>query len=151
MGEAGLSEAGLTLVEMLIVLAIIGVMGGVAVLAAGGAGRVPGVEAEARRLATSIQLAADESLVTDQPLALAWDAKGYAFLTPNPDARGGSVAELSERHDLPAELLLTGTGVPSATPISQDNALAMTLSGEEQSWNVRFDGLNATARPGDRG
>ena len=73
-------EAGVSLVEVLVVLAIIGVMAGVGVLGLGAADRGARAEAEARRLADRLQLAADEVLVTGTPHALVWDAEGYRFL-----------------------------------------------------------------------
>ncbi|RZM09800.1 MAG: type II secretion system protein GspH, partial [Sphingomonas sp.] len=73
-------EAGLTLVEMLVVLAIVGVMASVTLLAAGRGDRASSAESEARRLSVRLRLAADETMVTDRVLALAPDARGYSFV-----------------------------------------------------------------------
>ena len=70
----------MTLVEMLAVLAIIGVAAGTTVLGIGAATRAPSVESEARRLSTRLQSVADEAMVSDRPVAFTWDAKSYAFL-----------------------------------------------------------------------
>ena len=59
-------QAGLTLVEILVVLAIIGVMAGATVLAIGAGGGGVRTETEARRLASRLELAADETMVTDR-------------------------------------------------------------------------------------
>jgi general secretion pathway protein H len=73
-------QAGLTLIEMLVVLVIVAVMAGVAVLGLGSLDRGSRAEAEARRLADRLQLASDEVLVAGAPLAMLWDPGGYRFV-----------------------------------------------------------------------
>ncbi len=139
-------ENGLTLVEVLVVLAIIGVMSSIAVLGLGGSGRGVGVQAEAQRLASSIQLAADEAIVTDRKLALMWDGEGYSFVHWSSQANAwqdNEAAGLGGRHDLPDRVSLTGNK-PSPARIGENDALELTLSGDSESWSIRFDGLNAT-------
>ena len=73
MGGTGIaarpSEAGMTLIEMLIVLAIIAVMAGAVSLGMGSVTRAPSVETEARRLATRLQAAADDAMLGDRTIA----------------------------------------------------------------------------------
>ena len=150
-------ELGFTLVEMLVVLAIIGVMAGVTVLGMGSAGRNASVQAEAQRFAASIQLAADEALVTDRRLGLGWDGEGYSFLEWN-SGQGqwqphGS-ADLGGRHELPDEMSLEGASSEGPVPIGDGVAgepVVFTFTGGSDRWNVRFDGLNAAAVPASRG
>ena len=57
----------MTLVEMLVVLAVVGVSAGVVVLGLGSLRRGDGAQAEANRLADRLKLAADEVLVSGNP------------------------------------------------------------------------------------
>jgi len=139
-------EAGLTLVEMLVVLAIIGVTAGAVVLAVGRAGG-GGAQAEARRLATRLALAADETMVTDRALALDWDTKSYRFLEWNGKAWVKSGTPALEAHDLPGGLKLE-IGASRPLPIGADMGgatLEARIGSARDKWRVAFDGVNATA------
>jgi general secretion pathway protein H len=136
-------EAGFTLVELLVVLAIIGVMSAVAMIGLGGAGEGAGAQAEARRLAAAIQRASDEALVTDRMVALSWDAEGYGLQT-----QGG--AEAGERYRLPADVSLSGDNGRLPVPVGPEAAstpVALTVTSGSESWRVRYDGLTAAAAP----
>ncbi|PZU10250.1 MAG: type II secretion system protein GspH [Sphingomonas sp.] len=131
---------------MLVVLAIIGVMAGAVVLAMGRAGG-GGARAEARRFATRLALAADETMVTDMPIAIDWDAGGYRFLGWNGRAWVESGTPALEPHRLPAGLTIEATG---ARPLliggdAGGVALDARLRGRGEGWRIRFDGVNATA------
>ena len=147
-------EAGLTLVEILVVLAIVGVMSSIAVLGLGGAGQGASAQAEARRLAASIQLASDEAMVTDRSLALNWDGKGYSFVEWNSQSKEWQphkAADLGGRHELPDEMSLTGESPDGPMPIGESAPAALTVTTGSQSWQVRFDGINAAAAPAAAG
>lgn len=146
-------EQGLTLVEVLVVLAIIGVMGSIAVLGLSGADRGGATQSEARRLAQSIQLAADEAMVTDRMLGLQWDEDGYSFVQWSRQAKawqGYETDGLGGRHQLPENMDIVG---PADAPllIGEDRKLELTVSDGSESWSVRFDGLNAAATPANDG
>ena len=66
MSQARDRQAGLTLIEVLVVLVIIAVMAGMTVLGLGSLGRGNQAEAEARRLADRLQLASDDVLVAER-------------------------------------------------------------------------------------
>lgn len=129
----------MTLVEMLVVLAIVGVSAGMVVLAVGGGRNDAAAQTEANRFADRLRLAADEALIAGRPLTLRMNPTGYAF-----EAGGAPVGEWAERHDLPrgvrlsarqAELLIDPDGAaPPAT---------MTVRDRREIWAVTFDGLNA--------
>ena len=149
------SDAGLTLVEVLVALTIVAVSAGAAVLGLGATGRGLNVEAEARRLAGRLNYAADETLVTDRALALQADSGGYRFVTPDPqgDWRPDGAELLGTRRDLPAGMTLVVEGVrdDAPAPVTADGAgrpLNVTISGAGRAWRVTFDGLNAAVVPG---
>ena len=150
-------EAGLTLVEMLVVLAIIGVIGGAAVLGLGGAAQGAGVQAEAQRLAASLELAADEAMVNDATLALSWDDLGYSVVRWNAEAKAWEPhlpGDLGTRHDLPAEIRLASTAAEPPLRIGAPGpkgSAEFTLGTPELAWRVQFDGLEAAAAPASGG
>lgn len=148
-------ESGFTLVEVLVVLAIIGVMAGIAVVGLGSADRSATAEAEARRLAASIQLAADEALIADRPAALSWDGDGYAFLVWDPAAaqwRGHEGVELAARHELAGDIVLASDD-PAGPVALGDRAVPVrfTVTAGSESWRVEYDGLTAAAAPAING
>ncbi|MFZ5707133.1 MAG: GspH/FimT family pseudopilin [Pseudomonadota bacterium] len=138
-------ESGMTLVEMLAVLAIIAIAAGATVLGIGAATRAPSVEAEARRLSSRLQSVADEAMVSDQPVAFTWDDRGYAFLgssSGNDEAHARHRLPVGIRLDMgkrtpPLMLGVDGTGVPASIGLR---------SGEDR-WMVVYDGLSATPIP----
>ncbi|WP_425992514.1 prepilin-type N-terminal cleavage/methylation domain-containing protein [Brevundimonas sp. TWP2-3-2] len=142
-------RSGMTLVEILVVLAIVGVMAGVVTLGVGAADRGMGVETEANRLADRLRLAADDVLVTRRPLSLAFDGEGYGFVRGDAGTTG-VVDALAGRHALPAGVRMVGLGVASPVSIDPDGAqpvAAFGLAKGDRRWRVTFDGLNAVAEP----
>lgn len=144
-------ESGMTLVEMLAVLAIVGVAAGATTLGIGAATRAPSVESEARRLSSRLQSVADEAMVSDRPVAFTWDARSYAFLSW--DGRGWHIPgdDGHARHRLPTGVRLDlgrrapplllgvdGSGVPAAI------GLEAGPDGRGERWLVVYDGLSAT-------
>ncbi|WNO54789.1 prepilin-type N-terminal cleavage/methylation domain-containing protein [Stakelama saccharophila] len=141
------AERGMTLMEMLIVLAIIGVAAGAVSLGIGAATRAPSAEAEAHRLATRLQAAADDAMLGDRMIAFTARDHGYGFATfdggawvPRTDDAtgfhtlpGGMVIRLSARP--PIILGVDGSGQP----------LTATIESGDQHWVVRYDGMTATA------
>ena len=147
-------RTGMTLIEVLVVLAVMGVMATMVVLGPGASGRPMTAQAEANGLAERLGFAADEVLVTRRPIALAWDSRGYGFLT---QGAGGnwvpdSHALLGKRHDLPGGLTLTADAPPLIVLTDAGApSFEMSLSDAGRTLTVVFDGLNATAsRPGER-
>ena len=120
-------DDGLTLVEMLAVLAILGIASGAAALSLA-VRRGASVEGEAHGLARSIQASADATLTGAPPSLLTVDPRGYVV----GDAR----------HDLPPGMRLDGAG----GAVGED-ALALRIARGDEAWAVDFDGLRATASP----
>lgn len=133
--SSGVAEAGLTLIEMLVVLAIIGVASGATLLSLAPR-RSIGVEVEARRLAATVQQAADATMASDGPTAIVVDAAGYRL-----DGIGAA-----PRHDLPAGIGLVGAPAnPVALALGNGAALDLTIARGSDAWTVSFDGLRAVA------
>lgn len=140
-------RAGMTLIEVLVTLGIVGVMATMVILGLGVSGGGLTVQTEANRLADRVGFAADEVMVTRRPLALVWDAQGYAFVTSASDGTWAPDrhALLGERHDLPGGLTLT-SNAPSLILLGAETAtpFRLTLGDAEHSSVIRFDGLTAT-------
>ena len=81
----GGAAGGFTLIEILVVLALIGVLTGMAVLSAGVTGS--SAEREARRLSATLRLAADESRMQGRVLGLKFDSGGYSYYELLPGQR----------------------------------------------------------------
>lgn len=149
----GHAEAGMTLIEMLIVLVVIGVAAGAVTLGIGAATRAPTVETEARRLAMRLQAAADDAMLGDRVIAFTAEKHGYGFATVRADGKliartddalafhrlpGGIVVTLSTRP--PVMLGVDGAGQP----------LSATIERGDQRWQVTYDGLTTSAAPAPR-
>ena len=131
-------EVGLTLVEVLVVLAVIAVASAAAMLSAGAGGTGRSVDAEARRLAISLQRVSDDALVAARPATLVWDGGGYSFAGAE-----GSVA--GDPRMLPEGMSLVST---AQSPIEiagegLSSPFELTLSSGGDARTVRYDGLNA--------
>lgn len=134
---------GLTLIEMLVVLAIIGVIASATVLGIGAATRGPSVEAEAKHLAADLQSAADEAMVDDRRVAMVWDEKSYAFVR-------GDRNEEAPRHQLASGIRMDMGSARQPLPIGIDGSgipATAGLRGSSDRWLVVYDGLTASASP----
>jgi general secretion pathway protein H len=131
--------AGVTLIEMIIVLAVISVATGAATLGLGMLGRDDMAEQEARRLAAVIGLAADDALISGVSRTVAWDAHGYRIGTAERHALSGGVA-LARGDGTDAAIVLS----PDATGVAVD----FVMQADTAIWRVSFDGLSATVMPG---
>jgi len=133
---------GFTLIEMLVVLAIIGVIAGATVLGIGAATRGASVEAEAKRLAGDLQTAADTAMVDDTPVSMVWDDRSYAFVRggdatmPRHRLAAGIHMDMGDAHQ-PLPIGIDGSGVPAMAG----------LRGSSDRWLVAYDGLSANAFP----
>jgi general secretion pathway protein H len=141
---------GFTLIEMLIVLAIIAVLAGAVSLGVGSVTRAPSVETEARRLATRLQAAADDAMLGDRMIAFTVQKDGYGFATVAAD--GKMVARTDDAlafHRLPGGMLVRLSTRPPVI-LGVDGAgrpMAATIESGSQRWTVTYDGLTARAAP----
>lgn len=146
------ADAGVTLVEMLVVLVIIGVAAGAVTLSVAPADRQGRAETEAQRLALAIGTAVDEALISGQPQALVWSGQGYWFGRWSAAEARWLPADGSE-HAFSGRLTLQRSdGAPEAPVVIADTAASgqveFVLTGRGAPWVVRFDGFSATALPG---
>ncbi len=127
-------DAGMTLVEVLVVLAIIAVAGSASVLSL-----VPRADdvtaAAAHHLAAALQTAADRSLATGKAATLVMDGNGYTL---------GAV-----RTALPSTISIAASGSTMRVGLGGD-AFAVIVGRGDNRWTVAFDGVEAAATPGAR-
>ncbi len=143
-------QRGFTLLELLVVLVIVGIMlGAVALNAAPGDRQV--LQNEAQRIALLLQLARDEAIVRNQPVAFEADDYRYRFLIRRGSqwsALGGD-EQLRERAYRRAPLTLqlqpsAGGRLPLRIVFGRepvDKAFALTLSSGGDSATIRADGI----------
>ena len=71
--------AGFTLLELLVVLFVVGLLAGLVVLSSGAVGLDRRLEEQAARLASLLELASENSVLTGRELAASFQPRGYAF------------------------------------------------------------------------
>ncbi|WP_159965481.1 prepilin-type N-terminal cleavage/methylation domain-containing protein [Profundibacterium mesophilum] len=150
-------DAGVTLVEILVVIAIIGVLAGALSLTIGGGLGAPRAGDEARQLAARLNRAGELAMITGVPALLVWDAQSYRFAAQGPE--GWELHPeplLAERRALPGGLALRSTGetqspyaiLPDARP-APGGPLTLELARPgTNGWHVRHDGFGAHAAAG---
>ncbi len=146
--QAGPKQAGMTLVEMLVVLAIIAVTASVSVLALGGDSNLRG-QAEARRIAARLQLAADQTMIDGLPRAMEITDRAYRFVQIDPASGEWAAIEdrvLAEPFDVPGDMRLRGADGQSIYPLGADGSgrpFVLELDRDGRRWTIAFDGVTA--------
>ncbi len=142
--------AGFTLLELLVVLVIVGILlGAVALNATPGDRQL--LQNEAQRVALLLQLARDEAIVRNRPIAFEADDYRYRFLIRKgegwqPLADDGLLREREFRH-APLALALA-PAIAGQQPLRivfgkepVDKAFALTLALGPQAATIRADGI----------
>ncbi len=142
--------AGFTLLELLVVLVIVGiVLGAVALNATPGDRQL--LQNEAQRVALLLQLARDEAIVRNRPIAFEADDYRYRFLVRQGDgwqplADDGLLREREFRHAPLALALVPASSeqrplriVFGKEPV--DKSFALTLALGSQAATIRADGI----------
>ena len=148
--RARATAQGFTLLELLVVLVIVGIMLGAVALNANPSDRQM-LQNEAQRIALLLQLARDEAIVRNQPVAFEADDYRYRFLIrQNNDWRaltGDSLLREREYRRAPLSLQLQPAGdgrlpmriVFGREPV--DKAFTLTMAYGLQRVAVRADGV----------
>jgi general secretion pathway protein H len=150
-------DAGVTLLEMLIVLVMIGVLTGIATLSFRDGTRMRDTAQEAALLAARLDLAAEQSLIFGRYSALDWSQDSYRFTEwDGTDWRPHASARLAASHSLEPGLRLRGeAGAQSGSlrirpdlgpPSGGVATLRIAAAGSGVA--VRFDGASAIVELG---
>lgn len=148
--------AGFTLLELMVVLVLIGIIFSFAMLSFGGDDIAEMMEEETRRLEALIALAADESVMRGEELAIRFTDEGYEFMVLQ--EAGWAVPEndrLLRSYDLPeqVEIRLQLEGDPPVFPGSPDDdrenvtpQVFFLSSGEVTPFTLVFESRQSRAR-----
>lgn len=143
------SEAGVTLLEMLIVLVVIAIGAGAVALGMGAVTRAPTVEGEARRLAARLQSAGDSAMLGDRMIALTVEGDGYGFVELVDGKQVVRKDEALKFHQIPAGMTMTLAVAPPVV-LGVDGAgdpVVATMESGKQRWLVIYDGMTARVTP----
>lgn len=150
------AEAGVTLVEILVVLTLIAVTAGVVSYALPSPARSRNLDQEAALLAARLNLAATHSLMTGQAVAMDWQGDAYGFREwQDGDWRAATGAPLSERHRLAAGAVLSDGAGAARGVVAMSPDLLPARDGVQTVWvtsgaarrGVAFDGVVAAVLP----
>ena len=139
-------DHGLTLVEMLVVLAILGVVTGATLISLRPT-NVSSVKVEARYLANAIEGAADMARIRDEPSKIVIGSNGYKFVpssygSAHKLAAGIGLVVIRSASD---DGMLGGTRADVALPLDGSQVIELTLTRGSNRWAVTFDGIHAGA------
>jgi general secretion pathway protein H len=143
-------QSGVTLIEMMIVLAVIGIATGAATLGLASVARDNRAETEALRMASRINLAMDDALIEGAARVVMWDREGYSILPVAAENLAEEVA--AARHDFDASVTLQrADGTTSPVVMADDGTsppVTLILRGSGTVWDVSFTGLVANVAAG---
>jgi general secretion pathway protein H len=139
----------MTLIEMLIVLAIIAVAAGAVTLGIGAATRAPSVQSEAQRLAERLQAAADDAMLGDALVAFTAEKTGYGFARFDGQTWQPVDGDALGFHPLPGGMTMRLSAKPPVVlgPEGSGKPLTAVIAARGQSVSVAYDGLTARVVP----
>ena len=116
------ADAGFTLIELLVAIAIMAVMLGVAVLA------IPNHDERywkdnLDQLVSSLNLAQEESAMSDSPMIAQIDSAGWRFFVPNVNGAYGSSGSMGSSSNASSGQSLSLSGNSGVSPVSNPSGL----------------------------
>jgi general secretion pathway protein H len=144
-------DSGVTLIEVLVVLALIGVSAGVVSYAIPSGRADRDLRQEAELLTARLNLAAERSLVEGRRYRLNWEGSGYSFEEWTEAEWRTTTPPFDAPHRLAGDTRLRQTGgaatgalriTPDLLP-PEEGALHLRLAAGESSLTVIFDGAAA--------
>lgn len=143
-------DAGVTLVEILVVLAILGVMTGLTALSLPAANRARTLAQEADLLVSRLHIAAEYSVVSGRPVQMGWTEQGYSFREWDGQEwithRAPALAPLRDLDGIALGTEGTSTGEitlrPDLSPPGRGPVIIAMVTGD-RSARVVFDGASA--------
>jgi len=150
-------DSGVTLIEILVVLALIGIGAGIVSYALPSGANARTLEQEATLLAARLTNVADRSLVAGETYRVIWQSEAYRFETWKDDAwYTATDASLSVSHTLDRGATLSDTtgaqrGIFAITPAllpPPTGIVSLRLASGAQGRTIIFDG--ATAQVGQQ-
>ena len=133
------SQAGLTLIEVLVVLAIVAIMSGSAVMVLPRDAAPSGLENAARGLTQDLRNTAEATASRAVPVQFEWTQSSYHLTAGSRTLTRELPAGVVLTADLAAPYLVSAVGVPSRLV-----PLHLTLSGVQRDIRLQFDGLTVT-------
>ncbi len=145
------SQSGFSLVETLVVLAIIGFVSSIVLLSAGPTG--PALDREADRFAAKLAEARDIALIDNRPVLVEVTPDGYALRRRNQTGWAQPAPRDAISWEDGATVEAQGRRFPLNIffdPMGMSEALSLTLYRDGRTETVEIDGVGEVRRTGDR-
>lgn len=140
---AGRASAGLTLIEVLVVIAIIGVLSA-ALMVVGSPGEAALARTEARRLAALLELALAQTRASGRSLAWSYGPDGYAFSRMSEDGTWSAIEVdgAFRRRSMPPGVAVDGARVGEAR-LAPEEPVVLSAHGLGEPFEVTIAGGRA--------
>jgi type II secretion system protein H len=154
-------QRGFTLLEILVVVAVIAILSAALILSAGGTGSERQIEDEAQRLQRVMQLLCDEAVIEGRFAGFGYSARGYSGYDLSPQGwrtterdgplhmhllrSGLLLADAAADEPLPPELPEEPQVLCAPTGELGDHDLLLSALGSDSGWRVALDKSGSSA------